>query len=281
MRPYLVYTSAGKHNNVKRWLQGRSRSYDLWVTNYSDSPGLLRDVADYYNERKGAKFPNFAHIVRNNREKLEQYEAIMIMDDDIIISPKKLERLFSQLLEQDLWIITPAFSRLGKLTHDTTERKIISQYRYTNFAEVTCPIFRTDKLLSFMDVYDSDLTCFGVDWWYLNFLNDTSHTKIVISDENYCINPRDFHKNTTTREIDKYISGEDRITHWEEKKKILGINSFKKNIYQSRQRPFYKVVAAFPLFVVEIIFDKALKSKFLMPLKKASKNLISTIKGRS
>lgn len=278
MRRFLIYTSAGKHNNVHHWVNTRERSYDIWVTNYSDKPGLLKDVADFYSERKGAKFPNLLEVILNHRKQIEQYQAIMIADDDIIISPKKLERLFSQLVAQDLWIITPAFSRIGKITHDTTERKLTSRYRYTNFAEVTCPIFRTDRLLEFMDTYDAEVTCFGVDWWYLNFLNDTSHQKLVISDENYCINPRDAQKNTKVREIDKYISHDGRVLHWERKKEELGISSFEKVVYRSVERPLHEVILASPFFAFEILFDRALKLRLLSPIKRVARKVVSVFK---
>jgi len=271
MRPFLIYTSAGTHNNVRRWVESEDRNYDLWVTNYSDRPGLLKDVADFYNERKGAKFPNFHHILNNHRDQLEGYQAIMVADDDIILSPKKLEGLFAQLVEQKLWIIVPAYSRFGKITHDTTERCLMSRYRYTNFAEVTCPVFNTKKLMEFMNVYDPVLPCYGVDWWYLNVMADTSNKKIVISDEFYCINPRDAHKSTEVREIDKFVSAEDRKSNWKEFKRNLGVTSFPKVVYSSVPESFPKIICRAPVFLAEVVLDKLLTVRFLEPLKRLLK----------
>ncbi len=138
MRKFLVYTSAGLHSNVHLWAKTESRDYDIWITNYSDVPGNLSEYADFYNERRGAKFPNFLEVLKENREFLSKYQAIMVSDDDIIISPKKLDRMFNLLVEKELWVVVPAFSRFGKISHDTTERWLTTRYRYTNFAEVTC-----------------------------------------------------------------------------------------------------------------------------------------------
>src|SRR5690606_33164588 len=170
MREFLIYTSAGLNSNVASWTEYKNRNYDIWITNYSDVKDNLRGNADYYNESKGAKFPNFKNVVVEHRRFIERYKAIMVADDDIIISPIRLNNLFSMIEREDVWIVTPAFSRLGKISHETTERKLVSRYRYTNFAEVTCPIFRTDKLLGFLDEYDAEMEGYGVDWWYLNYL---------------------------------------------------------------------------------------------------------------
>lgn len=275
MRKFLIFTSAGDHNNVRRWLSSTDRSYDVWVTNYSDTQDQLKDVADYYNQRKGAKFPNFKYLVENHREQLEKYDAIMVADDDIIISPKKLNRLFAQLVSQDLWVITPAYSRFGKITHDTTERKLTTRYRYTNFAEVTCPIFKTEKLFEFMDVYNGDLPCYGVDWWYLNVFDDQSENKIVISDENWCINPRDLHKSTEVREIDKFMKKDERQKKWEDLKNTLEISSFEKKIFEKKNAPAHMIIARYPGYLGEVIFDAALKSRGLSGLKRAVKRFLA------
>jgi len=275
MRNFLVYTSAGQSNNVRRWIGPGARSYDLWVTNYSDQPELLKDVADFYNERKGAKFPNFKYIVDHHRDQLERYQGIMVMDDDIVISPQKIEGLFRQLSEQKLWIITPAFSRLGKISHDTTARQLASRYRHTNFAEVTCPLFRADKLLDFMDVYDPELTCYGVDWWYLNHINDNAKSKIVISDEFFCINPRDVQKHSRVREIDKCVSEDERVAAWRKIQDIKGVTSFRKEIFERKRANLFTVVVRLPGYLLERGLDSLLKGSFLTPIKKLIKQFTS------
>ena len=57
---FLVYASAGRHSNCRSWVKGPKR-FDLWITSYTDEETGLKDVADYYHERKGGKFPNLHH----------------------------------------------------------------------------------------------------------------------------------------------------------------------------------------------------------------------------
>lgn len=274
MREFLIYTSAGLNSNVASWADYKNRNYDIWITNYSDVKDNLRENSDYYNESKGAKFPNFKNVVAEHRSFIEHYKAIMVADDDIIISPIKLNNLFSMIEREGVWIVTPAFSRLGKISHETTERKLVSKYRYTNFAEVTCPIFRTDKLLSFLDEYDAEMEGYGVDWWYLNHLGKDVIDKIIISDENYCINPRDFHKIGGTREIDKISTGESRATLWDRKKRQLGIDSFPKKIFERKYRNPLQIIVAAPAYLFERLYASTIDSRYLAKTRKLIKKYL-------
>lgn len=258
MREYLIYTSAGKYSCLKKWVAG-NRKFDLWVTNYSDQPLLWKEHADFYNESKGAKFPNFKRVFEANKKLLKGYKAIMIADDDIVISTESLNGLFELASQNNFTIVTPAFSRFGKISHRTTERELFSDYRLTNFAEVTCPIFNTGALMDFMEVYDPSLgECFGVDWWYLDFFKKSRiDAKIAISDRLYCINPYEFRKGTLTREIDTHYSDEKRLQLWEVMKSTLNIDTFEKEIYSSKKNSFFTLLKMMPLYYCEIVFDKA------------------------
>lgn len=280
MKEFLLYTSAGLNSNVAQWASSPDRSYDIWITNYSDTPNHLREFADVYNESKGAKFPNLKKIFEEHGSTLSRYKAIMVADDDIIISPKKLNALFRMIEEKDAWIVTPAFSKFGKISHTTTERRLMSKYRYTNFAEVTCPIFRTDMLLSFMQVYDPEIKGYGVDWWYLNHLGTDVRNKIIISDQHYCINPRDFKKSGGRREIDKVSTVESRTSKWDQKKRELGIDSFPKQIYTIKNRSLIEILLALPSFFAEQIYAFLLDGKALAKVRHLLKKCWLRVKSR-
>jgi hypothetical protein len=256
MREFLVYTSAGENANVSMWAKQVDRTYDIWITNYSSKSELNKEFADYYNERKGAKFPNFKWILQQHIEHLSAYKAIMIADDDIIISYAEIDALFQLLIEKKACIVVPAFSRFGKISHDTTAREWRSDFRVTNFAEVTCPIIRIDLLLDFMAIYDENsVQCHGVDWWYLNHWGDRVKNKILISDSHYCINPRDLFKQGGQREIDKHYSEDQRQARWEALKKSLNIDSFPKTISGSKPKTIGRLLIQTPLYLVECIFS--------------------------
>jgi len=133
LREYLIYTSAGEDANVKVWASSKSRNYDIWVTNYTDQPGLNKEYADYYNEHVGTKIPNLYDVFLNHPDILRQYKAIMVADDDVLISPRWLSRLFKLSVDYDLWMLQPAFSRFGKISPPPDGQKTQQRTSFCKF----------------------------------------------------------------------------------------------------------------------------------------------------
>jgi hypothetical protein len=152
----LVFTSAGDHSNLHHWLEG-ARDFDLWIVYYGDRPGMFQAEADFYLAAKGAKFQNLHLCYQHWPHLFAQYDAVMVMDDDILIDGTSLSRLFAIRRKLDLWVLQPAFRQLGKISWDVTRVRPTAKLRYTNFVEMTCPLFRRDKLTAFMSVFDPGL----------------------------------------------------------------------------------------------------------------------------
>lgn len=218
---YLVYTSAGDNSNLGYWLADNKR-FDLWITYYGEKTGRYYEVADFYNQRKGGKFPNFYFVYHQWRRVISQYDAILLIDDDILINAVQIYRLFALREEYDLWVLQPAFDPQGKIRHRITHVQPQNLLRYTNFVEVTCPLFRQDKLDNFMAVYDPVLVGWGVDYWFMNSLGHPLDGKVAIVDDVPCINPCD-HTKGGKREIEMLQSTESRKQTWEAIKLEKGI----------------------------------------------------------
>lgn len=192
---YLVYTSAGDNGNIHYWLQnfdGQTveKNFDLWITYYGDQRNKYEEISDFYNMRKGAKFPNLLYVYQKWPDILAHYEAIFVMDDDIIIDSNGINLLFEVRKKYDLWLLQPAFDPIGKISHTITKVNRSCFMRYTNFVENTCPLFRRDKLEGFMKIFDPVLTGWGIDLWYHFFLGEHPR-KMAVIDGIPCINPHD------------------------------------------------------------------------------------------
>ncbi len=218
----LVYTSAGDRSNLEHWLRGR-RDFDLWVTYYGDVPGRYETAGEYYNERKGSKLNNLKFAYETWPERFPGYDAVFVMDDDILISTDAINRLFKLRAEYDLWILQPAFSPLGKISWGITRAQWNCRLRFTNFVETTCPLFRRDKLDAFIKIYDPALISYGTDWWFMEVLGNDIEGKVAIIDAIPCINPHDRTKGGV-REIGRLVSHEKTVENWEEIKARYGLS---------------------------------------------------------
>jgi len=107
--------------------------------------------------------------------------------------------------------------------------KLFNSLRYTNFVEVTCPLFKKDKLDAFMNIFDpAPLIEWGIDWWFLETLGASLGGHTAVIDAVSCINPLDSTKGGGQREIDKYANEATRIELWERFKTQHDIQSEKK-----------------------------------------------------
>jgi hypothetical protein len=191
----------------------RPRDFDVAVVYYGNGADHFRDQSDFYLRRQGSKFQNLHYCYKLWPELFARYEAVMLMDDDVLIQTENLSRLFQVRRRFDLWLLQPAFRIKGKISWDITRVRPTSRLRYTNFVEMTCPLFLREKLDEFMAVYDPKLTGYGVDHWYLKVIGGGDERRLAIVDEISCINPHDRYKGGV-REIDRLQSTKLRIEAW-------------------------------------------------------------------
>lgn len=238
---YLVFTSAGDQSCLHKWLEGKP-NFDLWVTYYGDHHGKYSDLTPLYCQRKDTKFPNLHALHTSHPGFLAQYKAIIVMDDDIEISTKQLNKLFCIQQEYDLWVLQPSFDQRGKISHRITRQRYGYKMRYTNFVEMTCPLFETSRLLKFLNIFDPELKGWGTDHWFIHNLGPDSLGHVAIIDSISCLNPHDRFKVDGIREIDTYQSTNNRKNYFEKistDKKIISISKtknfkkIKKNIFSS------------------------------------------------
>jgi hypothetical protein len=218
----LVFTSAGDRSNLRGWLKGR-RNFDLWTVYYGEQGGMFQDLSTFYLPRKGSKFQNLHHCYQRWREVLARYDAIMVLDDDIVIDATGITRLFEIRRELDLWALQPAFRLSGKISWDITAVHPTAKLRYTNFIEMTCPLVRRDKLDAFMAIYDPELVGYGADWWFLSTLGPDIANRVAIVDEITCVNPHDRTKGGV-REIDRLQSHAERKEVWARIRALHGVH---------------------------------------------------------
>lgn len=245
-KQYLVFSSVGKHNALKKWFDSEIPNFDLCIVLYDDKNAELETLAKYVFYRKGGKFQNLHHIFKMYPDIFEQYEAIMVMDDDIIINATEINKLFKIRQKYELDILQPSFNRMGKISHAITKTHPFTKLRFTNFVEVTCPLFEKNYLLEFLSQFDPRANGGGVDFWFCDKASKKIN-KIAIVDEISCTNPHDLSKGGQ-REIDKFQTRDKRNSTWkmvkEENNLFFLENDFKifKNVYNINLIQIYSVI---------------------------------------
>jgi FkbM family methyltransferase len=245
---WCVFTSAGDNNNVLSWLpRFGARDWDLIIAFYGDDESVFRQLQPHSTVAyrvKGSKWQNLKKLYDEQPAILSNYEYIWITDDDMIFHRGDVRRMFELASTYDLWVSQPAFSGEGRISHEVTRwQGLNSGIRLVNFVEVTCPIFRVDKLVHFLNAYDGHLVGWGIDWWYGSLLGANQVRKFGVLEEIVVINPHDHQRPGRSREIIKLQSNEERRQHWYNTKTRLGMSEYDTKTFATITYEAYKRAA--------------------------------------
>lgn len=213
-----VFTAAGDRNNISRWLDG-PRDFALIIAYYGDDDKVfaeLRSRSDIAMREKGGKFQILKTLFSRQPGLFDGFDHILVSDDDLIWSAADIDRAFALAAQFDLWVCQPAFDPSGRISFPVTAHHPGPQsLRFTTYVEVTCPLFRADKLRAFLNVFDGSMTGYGICSWFCNFLGKGLNMKLAILDAVMTINPHESTKPTGLREIDLLRPLPQRVEDWE------------------------------------------------------------------
>ena len=225
-RRWCLFTSAGDHNSIRLWLDAKEpRRWDLVIAYYGDSDrefAALAKSASHAFREKGAKFQNLKKLVAREPGFFDRYSHVFVCDDDIQMSSAQIDEAFAITETHGFWVAQPAFRPEGKYSYWINCCAAPQwDYRIVSYVEVTAPIFRRDKLMEFLAVYDGVLVGWGVDFWYANFFQANEFGRFAVIDKVAVINTRDEDKGA--REIDRLQSTPERRAAWEAVRLRLGL----------------------------------------------------------
>jgi hypothetical protein len=208
------------------------------VAYYGDDGKAFSEIAkasSYAFRAKGGKFQILKTFVDQNPRFFDRYSYVWVCDDDIQMSPTQIDEAFAITEFFEFWIAQPAFSPRGKISHQITSYAgPHCDYRTVNFIEVGVPIFRREKLIEFLNVYDGSLTGYGIDFWYLNIFkaDEVGHLgQFAVIDRVRVINPHDEEKGG--REIDQLQRLEERRADWVNAMAKYGLVEFQLKVFES------------------------------------------------
>jgi hypothetical protein len=215
-RRRCVFTSAGDRNVVAGWLPpDGARDFDLFVAFYGEDEARfaeLSHLADRVWRIKGGKAQNLRALVLSGELDLSPYTHVWLPDDDLLLAPADIPRLFDLAEHFGFAVCQPAFDPLGKVSWPITAvAENRDQARLTDFVEMTCPLFRREELERFLAVFDGSLSGEGLDLWYGHVLGADIPGRFGIIDAITVFNPHPRQRPGGFREIDTLRSRRERV----------------------------------------------------------------------
>jgi GR25 family glycosyltransferase involved in LPS biosynthesis len=181
----LVFGSVGDRGQaVTSWLglgdAELHRDYQVAVVYYGCNPEgewarWLRNSADHFAVHTGGKFQNLLWWLDQNPDALDQFDYVLVADDDIRMTPEVIGRTVRTARDYGLSIASASREWHGKLSWPHMGRRgsgrrtveIAGGVELTNFVEMTCPLFETAALRTFLDTFRPlahKLAGWGADW---------------------------------------------------------------------------------------------------------------------
>lgn len=156
----LVYVQTGGRH--PRGLHDPARHYDLML-NYFTPPQDLPQ-ADYIFHQGGTKVTAIATLLEQKPEALTQYEHVLFLDDDILLSPEQIDRFFAVMRAEKLDFAQPS------LTPDSYGsfpvlycRKDSPGFRRVNYVEIMAPALSRRALIAAKECFSAGISGFAVD----------------------------------------------------------------------------------------------------------------------
>jgi len=236
MTKNFVFTSAGDKTKFTELWCSDFQNYDIFVIYYGNSDENYTNYGRFVNfieRRKGSKFQNFYYFFKTYPEIIEKYERFFIMDDDIEITSKDINRMFEISEKYNLLICAPSFTKDSKISHPITVNKPGVLMEFTNFIEVNTPLYNKEALIKTMARYDPILIGWGVD--YLSIWANSVHKRksYAIVHELSCKNPKDTAKGGK-RELMNILNVDLRMKTWRDFASSLKCPyDFKHCVYES------------------------------------------------
>lgn len=227
-RTRCVFTSAGDRNGVAGWLpEDGARDFDLFVAFYGDDDARFAElarIADRAWRIKGGKAQNLLALLRAGEIDLSPYTHVWLPDDDLLLDPRNIPRLFDLADHFGFAVCQPAFHPHGRISFPITRAASDQrQARATSFVEMTCPLFRAEDLARFLRVFDGSLSGWGLDLWFCHELGAAIPGRFGVIDAVTVSNPHSRQKPGGEREIDRLRPNAARVAEYRRAAKRHGL----------------------------------------------------------
>jgi Protein of unknown function (DUF707) len=163
-RRNLVVVRAGDKSLHPHWLTGAGeRNWELVVSYFGDDPDLYRDGDAIRIDAEGPKWQGLDSLFRQHPEFLQDYDYILLPDDDLMMAKADVSRLFDICSAYQLEAAHPALSSNSYFSHLTALRNSATRLRFTNFIELMAPCLSAAMLAATKDYFGKTVSGWGLE----------------------------------------------------------------------------------------------------------------------
>lgn len=223
-RRFLLFSSIGKRDTdvqaLDLWTKSNYRNYDIVLYYYKEKPP--KNCRDYCIYRKDTKLKNFYHFMTNYD--ISNYEAIWIVDDDIKMETKEINKMFNIFKKYNLDLAQPSYTENSVISHPITEIDRTCKLRYSNFVEIGAVIWSQKMIHKFKDLFKNTNSTCGID--FIACKQADNGKNIALIDETPCLH------GYIKSSLDNVMPRKDQWKEGEELYKKYKIWPYKQKIYK-------------------------------------------------
>lgn len=191
---HLVIARVGDRSLHPHWIAGgrAERDWDIQFSTYSErlAAQLHGDLPTVFDP--GGKLDSLARHLRARPQLLEDYDYLLLPDDDLLMGPDAIDRVFALMRRHDLLIAQPALTADSHIGHPIFLRCPSFVLRYTDYLEGMACGFRSDYLRQLLPLFERYPSGWGISHlWAL--LMEAPYRRAAILDAVPMTHTRPFH----------------------------------------------------------------------------------------
>ena len=182
-RRNLIILRAGDSSLHEAWfdpVKPGSRTWDLAISYYGASPDRIGQSGDHFHHFPGSKWAGLVDFLENFGREIARYDFVWLPDDDLATSSRNIDEFFSVVRSAQLDVAQPALTRGSYRSHRITRRRVLCEYRLTDFVEIMAPCFSARSLPLYTPTFSENESGWGLEWLWLDIARRHGHRMGIV-----------------------------------------------------------------------------------------------------
>lgn len=183
-RKFAVFLQSGQGTLWKNWNDIDNRNWDLIINHYDSTHRNQIPCEIEFHQTgllPGTKFSAFYEVLENYNELIVQYEYLLLLDDDIEISPNDISNLL-KICATNKWELAQASLSLSSNCAYEVFFNAGAGWRKVNGVEIMMPVYSNKILPEVKDLLKKSISGWGVDTALSMIVNENGWHAAIVDD---------------------------------------------------------------------------------------------------